>query len=93
MVIISDCLSEDGSSILPRIASIMLGFSLVWPKALVFEISIIGSNPITPAKIYVRMAERPNATDCKPVFREFKSHSVFQFLRFGVMVAHVESLS
>ena len=30
----------------------MLGISLVWPKALVFEISITGSNPVSPAKIY-----------------------------------------
>ena len=31
---------------------VLLGYSLVWPKALVFEISIIGSNPITPAKVF-----------------------------------------
>ena len=28
---------------------ILLGYRLVWPKATVFEIVIIGSNPITPA--------------------------------------------
>ena len=51
MVIISDCLSEDGSSILPRIAKYLLGYSLVWPKATVFEIVITGSNPVTSAKL------------------------------------------
>ena len=30
----------------------LLGFRLVWPKATVFEIVIIGSNPITPANLY-----------------------------------------
>ena len=42
--------ASGGSSILPRSTKFLLGYSLVWPKALVFEISIIGSNPITPAK-------------------------------------------
>ena len=36
------------------VASFLLGYSLVWPKALVFEISIIGSNPITPASLWDR---------------------------------------
>ena len=31
----------------------MLGYRLVWPKATVFEIVIIGSNPITPANFNV----------------------------------------
>ena len=36
----------------------MLGVSLVWPKALVFEISITGSNPVPSAKIYTRFVYR-----------------------------------
>ena len=32
---------------------ILLGYRLVWPKATVFEIVIIGSNPITPASSMV----------------------------------------
>ncbi len=35
----------------PDAEPILLGYSLAWPKALVFEISIIGSNPITSASI------------------------------------------
>lgn len=31
---------------------VLLGYSLVWPKAAVFEIVIVGSNPTTPAKTY-----------------------------------------
>ena len=34
----------------PTVRHLLLGYSLVWSKALVFEISIIGSNPITPAR-------------------------------------------
>jgi len=40
---------------------VLLGFRLVWPKALVFEISIIGSNPITPAN-FERSIDAVDAT-------------------------------
>ena len=32
-------------------AKFLLGYSLVWPKATVFEIVITGSNPVTSAKL------------------------------------------
>ena len=35
---------------LPWRPVILLGYRLVWPKAAVFEIVIVGSNPITPAR-------------------------------------------
>ena len=50
----------------------LLGYSLVWSKALVFEISIIGSNPITSAT-YGSIAQLDNAPAYEAVKWEFKS--------------------
>jgi hypothetical protein len=36
--------------LIPRVCFNMLGYSLVWSKAMVFEIMITGSNPVTSAK-------------------------------------------
>ena len=33
-------------------SQVLLGYRLAWPKALVFEISIVGSNPTIPATVY-----------------------------------------
>jgi hypothetical protein len=41
--------------------------------------SSLGSTPRQGTKFYAWMTEWPNVTDCKPVFREFESHSMFQF--------------
>ena len=46
----------DGSSILSGGSSFLLGYSLVWSKATVFEIVITGSNPVTSASFRIGSA-------------------------------------
>ena len=50
---ISDFDSESVGSIPTTPAMFLLGYSLGWSKAAVFEIVITGSNPVTSAKCYV----------------------------------------
>ena len=49
MVIISDCLSEDGSSILPHIAKFLYPVSLM-VRTLAFQVGNTGSIPVQDAK-------------------------------------------
>ncbi len=56
---------EKSTTFFKKLSVILFPVSLVWPKALVFEISITGSNPVPLAKIYAPVAERPNAFVCK----------------------------
>jgi hypothetical protein len=49
MVIISDCLSEDGSSILPRVAKLSQSMEVVYPSGLISH-EIVGSNPTSATK-------------------------------------------
>lgn len=52
----------------------MLGISLVWPKALVFEISITGSNPVSPAKFIRSVAQPGSALALGARGRRFESY-------------------
>ena len=48
MVIISDCLSEDGSSILPRIAKLSQSMEEVYPLGLISQESQVRILPLQP---------------------------------------------
>ena len=50
----------------------LLGFRLVWPKATVFEIVIMGSNPISPAK-YTRVTQWTRVLRYERGSRRFES--------------------
>jgi hypothetical protein len=56
-ILLSSSNKRSVSSNLTASTRYQLGYSLVWPKALVFEISNIGSNPITPASLMMMSSE------------------------------------
>ena len=53
MVIISDCLSEDGSSILPRIAKLSQSMEVVYPLGLISQETQVRILPLQPNKLMI----------------------------------------